>query len=591
MGGRWSFLEPQAVIQMSFPLYNSSDFSHDLSLALNPRKLLLVDDDDDDADMPAAAAVVSTTMNATAFNASYGPLDSVTDNQQLQLELLNYWINGVVTNMVVILGLIGNILTIVILSQRAMRSSTNYYLSALAVWDSIVLVSTVFLIGLPGVSNMNDYMRYVFAYVVSYFYPLALIAQTATIWLTVSFTVERYIAVCHPLKAASMCTISRAKIVILGGSLGSALYNIPRWFDFRPEVSSNPSTNQTVVIPERTEFSQNHVYLQVYFSWLYVPIMCIVPLLVLSILNTFLILAVRKSQRQRKDMNVKQSRENNVTIMLVTVVIVFIICQVPALVYNIAFAIDNAYVQLNFGYQVLSTLRNFLVNFNSAINFLLYCALGQKFRRIFLHTFFRRCINETYIPMSGVHPPITVTNTAMQKGYYKSRPLGNRTSNSTTQSIQNSTTATICTSRSSQESSLMGNQEHMFPGSAGANATHSSTTYTTNYTPATIPATHKPPEHAETSVAPAQAQSQPQPQPSLSKAFSITKENRSKFHRPSDYADGDGEQQQYDMEHLLPERDNVSSSSSAAAATAPTVVNNHSNDVGKRLIRTDSDER
>ena len=359
----------------------------------------------DNVDCVSPAMVANLTMTMAAFNNSTDMMDSMLEEQAYQLQQLNYWINGVITNIVVILGLIGNILTIVILSQRAMRSSTNYYLSALAVCDSIVLISTAFLIGLPGIPNMSGYMSYVFAYVVSYFYPLALIAQTATIWLTVSFTVERYIAVCHPLKAASMCTISRAKIVIIGVSLGSSLYNIPRWFDYQPVSNWNPSTNETVVIPERTEFSQNHIYLQVYFSWLYVPIMCIVPLLVLSILNTFLILAVRKSQRQRKDMNVKQSRENNVTIMLVTVVIVFIICQVPALVYNIAFAIDNAYVNNTFGYQVLSNIRNFLVNFNSAINFLLYCALGQKFRRIFLHTFFRRCIHETSPCQAFTHPP------------------------------------------------------------------------------------------------------------------------------------------------------------------------------------------
>ncbi|ELT97247.1 hypothetical protein CAPTEDRAFT_24477, partial [Capitella teleta] len=302
------------------------------------------------------------------------------------LKLLSYWIDGIVTNLVVILGLVGNLLTIIILSQRAMRSSTNYYLCALAVWDSIVLVSTCFLIGLPG-ANIQSYTNHGHAYVVSYVYPLALVAQTATIWLTVSFTVERYIAVCHPLKAASMCTISRAKIIIAGVSFGSALYNIPRWFDFRPRVFLNPSTNQTMVSIIRTRFSQNPLYLKVYFSWLYVPMMVIVPLLLLSFLNTFLILAVRRSRRQRKDMNVKQSRENNITIMLVSVVIVFIICQVPALVYNLAFAINNRYVEIDFGYQVLSKIRNFLVTLNSAVNFLLYCALGQKFRRIFLHIF------------------------------------------------------------------------------------------------------------------------------------------------------------------------------------------------------------
>jgi len=38
-------------------------------------------------------------------------------------------------------------------------------------------------------------------------------------------------------------------------------------------------------------------------------------------------------------------------------------------------------------------MRNLLVNVNSAVNFILYCAVGQKFRRVFLQTLcqFTRC--------------------------------------------------------------------------------------------------------------------------------------------------------------------------------------------------------
>lgn len=359
-----------------------------------------------------------------------------------QLNSISYWINGVMTNIVVLLGLIGNLLTIIILSQRVMRSSTNIYLSALAVWDSIVLICTALLIGLPGIPVSGPYMAHVHAFIVSYIYPLALIAQTATIWLTVSFTVERYIAVCHPLKAATMCTISRAKIVIFGVSLGSTMYNIPRWYEYRPSWHTNKETNETYVDFVSTVFSTNPTYVQVYFSWLYVPIMCIIPLLTLSIMNLFLILAVRRSQQQQKNMNVKQSRENNVTIMLVSVVIVFIICQVPALVYNLAYAVDRQYVQEKFGYQVLSVFRNFLVCFNSSINFLLYCALGQKFRRIFLQTFCRRCVNERYIPMSGVHNPTTMTHMPSQRRFTTLHQVRTKIATDTSCSHENTTATT-----------------------------------------------------------------------------------------------------------------------------------------------------
>ncbi len=341
--------------------------------------------------------------NASTTNSTNNATQGEDPNAQ-SLKTLAYWMNAVFTNIVVILGTVGNALTIVILTNRVMRSSTNVYLSALAVWDIVVLVCTLLLIGIEAIPEAVSYRNYVYAYVVAWIYPLALVAQTATIWLTVSFTVERYIAVCHPLKAARMCTIRRAKIVILGMSLGSGLYNVPRWFEYRPVEFLDPGLNQTIMIVNPTEFVQNPWYTQIYFSWLYVPIMCIIPLTTLSVLNTFLVLAVRRSQKQRKDMNVRQCRENNVTIMLASVVVVFILCQVPALVYNLAYAINREYVEeRSFGYRVLSIIRNFLVTFNSAINFILYCALGQKFRRIFLQTFCKILGHDAYMPMSGIH--------------------------------------------------------------------------------------------------------------------------------------------------------------------------------------------
>ena len=61
--------------------------------------------------------------------------------------------------------------------------------------------------------------------------------------------------------------------------------------------------------------------------------------------------------------------------------------QVPALAYNVAYAVNPLYAQTAPAYIVLSHTRNLLVNVNSAVNFILYCAVGQKFRRVFLQTF------------------------------------------------------------------------------------------------------------------------------------------------------------------------------------------------------------
>lgn len=296
----------------------------------------------------------------------------------------NFYLNGVSTAIIIALGVAGNLMSMIVLTRRAMRTSTNCFLTALAIWDSMVLVVCLLLVSLGELSM--PFKEQVFPYIVVYIYPLGLSAQTATVWLTVSFTVERYIAVCHPLRAARMCTIPRARLVVFVISVVCVLYNVPRWFEYTT-VKHTDMNNRTCILLGYTTLASDSIYHRIYFGWLYFLVMCFIPLCSLAILNAFLIVAVRRSQQQRKDMNVRQSRENNVTIMLVFVVMVFIICQVPALIYNMAYAINMPRVKTSEGWAVLSNFRNFLVTLNSAINFILYCALGQKFRRTFVRTF------------------------------------------------------------------------------------------------------------------------------------------------------------------------------------------------------------
>jgi len=108
----------------------------------------------------------------------------------------------------------------------------------------------------------------------------------------------------------------------------STLYNVPRWFEYRPQMQSFNNTNVTTLVAASTWLVTDPIYVRVYYSWLYLPVMCIVPLVALTTINASLVLAVRRSRADRKRMNVRQHRENNVTLMLVAVVAVFIVCQV-----------------------------------------------------------------------------------------------------------------------------------------------------------------------------------------------------------------------------------------------------------------------
>jgi len=83
------------------------------------------------------------------------------------------------------------------------------------------------------------------------------------------------------------------------------------------------------------------------------------------------------------------TREIKITGTLITVVIMFLVCQLPTaatLIYQI-FHVAKLNPNEEAVLRALGNIFNCLVSFNMACNFLLYCALSDKYRRTFLMTF------------------------------------------------------------------------------------------------------------------------------------------------------------------------------------------------------------
>ena len=288
----------------------------------------------------------------------------------LATDILGIWVTGVLC----LLGFAGNILSFVVLWRAFSGSPMFLVLRAVAISDAIFLL-TVFLI--QTVVNMYPYiniLQWCFThrgYVQFYMWPILMMVQMSSVWLTVLVSMERYIAICYPFQAASTCTIPKVRKAVIIIYIGSIVFNIPRFFEFyvTPDGSNI----------DKTDIGRNVVYRYLYNCVLYSLMLFFIPLFCLVFLNIKLVLALRKGKKQWQSLQFRQKKEQGLTLIPLTIVLVFFICGTPSLIVNIIDSL-NSDVWGYPGFITFMIVANFLVVLNSAVNFIIYCLLGKKFR-------------------------------------------------------------------------------------------------------------------------------------------------------------------------------------------------------------------
>nr|XP_046913083.1 pyrokinin-1 receptor-like [Dermatophagoides farinae] len=131
---------------------------------------------------------------------------------------------------ILITGVSGNLITcLVIARKRYLHTATNYYLFSLAVSDLLLLI-----LGLPhDLVLLWQKYPYVFSEWFCVIRGLSSeLSTNASILTIIAFTIERYIAICHPLRSHTTLKLARVVKTIIIIWIISALCALPIAYEF-----------------------------------------------------------------------------------------------------------------------------------------------------------------------------------------------------------------------------------------------------------------------------------------------------------------------------------------------------------------------
>uniref|UniRef100_A0A4X2M1W8 Thyrotropin-releasing hormone receptor n=1 Tax=Vombatus ursinus TaxID=29139 RepID=A0A4X2M1W8_VOMUR len=307
-------------------------------------------------------------------------------------------------------GIIGNMMVVVVvLTTRDMRTPTNCYLVSLALADLMVLLAA----GLPNVSDSLA-GQWIYGHAgclcITYFQYLGINVSSCSI---MAFTVERYIAICHPIRAQTVCTVSRAKRIITGVWVVTSAYCM-LWFFL---VDINVTKSQSLECGYKVS---RNLYLPIYL--LDFAIFFVTPLVVATVLYGLIgriLFLSSLSHIPSSDELLPTLFSSQVTKMLVVVVVLFAVLWMPyrTLVLVNSF-MDHPYLDPWF-----LLFCRICVYANSAINPIVYNLMSQKFRMAFK----RLCKCSEEEPQRRMVYLTTTSYSVVQESFQaKARALGKK---------------------------------------------------------------------------------------------------------------------------------------------------------------------
>ncbi|XP_078691625.1 somatostatin receptor type 2-like [Branchiostoma floridae x Branchiostoma belcheri] len=269
-------------------------------------------------------------------------------------------------------GICGNSLVIyVVLRYAKMKTVTNIYIMNLAMAD------TLFMIGIPFLAASFALRNWPFGTVMcKIVLSLDAINMFSSVFNLTVMSVDRYLAVVHPVKSADFRRPRIAKVVNVCVWVASIIVISPVIVVARPTEEQDGSLACNLNWSDTEEGMT--FWSTVFIAYTFV-IGFVAPLIIIAVCYTLLLRKVKSASAKAGARGSRKRSRRKVTRMVVVMVVVFVICWLPFYTLQLV----NLNVQLPVTPFLIGSYH-FIVTLsyaNSCVNPILYALLSENFKK------------------------------------------------------------------------------------------------------------------------------------------------------------------------------------------------------------------
>ncbi|XP_041984830.1 G-protein coupled receptor dmsr-1-like [Aricia agestis] len=316
-------------------------------------------------------------------------------------------VHGYISFLICLFGTLANALNVAVLTRRDLAAAPiNRLLKWLAVADVFVMLEYVpfsiyrYLL-FPGQAE-RPYSWAVFMLFHMHFTQLL---HTASILLTLTLAIWRYLAIKYPSHGASLCSDRRCSLAILCSFLLPPVLCIPSYFVF--SIHQDYTFDRPPLKVYYVDSNYDGSLYQINF-WVHAVVIKLLPCVILTVISAWLIRVLYRTKSRKKALKgynacpsngniftrkpTKRSkaerRTDRTTRMLVAVLLLFLLTEFPQGILGLLSGmLGRCFFKRC--YDLFGEMMDALALLNGAINFVLYCAMSKQFRTTFRQILWR----------------------------------------------------------------------------------------------------------------------------------------------------------------------------------------------------------